>query len=264
MNISPKKSLGQNFLNSKEVIDVMIEAGHIDSHDVVLEVGPGKGVLTEELLRCTKQVIAVEKDPRLVLYLAFKFKREIAQRKLKLIEGDALEFNPDSERLRPGGYKIIANIPYYLTGQFLRYFLSHPTYPSRAVLLLQKEVVKRIVAEDKKESVLSLSVKTFGEPLYIETVPASFFTPIPKVDSAILLVKDISKDFFKNIDEDRFFEVVHAGFMQKRKRLRSNLQKLFPKEIVNAAFKRLDLSDNTRAEELSAAKWKQLAHALAE
>lgn len=263
MRISPKKSLGQNFLNSPEVIDAMIEAGKVDSHDVVLEIGPGKGILTESLLACSRQVIAIEKDPRLILYLAFKFKREISQRKLKLIEGDVLEFNPESERLRAGGYKIIANIPYYLTGQLLRYFLSHPTYPSRAVLLLQKEVVQRIVAEDKKESVLSLSIKAYGEPSYIQTVPASYFTPVPKVDSAVLLISDVSKEFFKHVDEDRFFEVVRSGFAQKRKKLSSNLKKMFPKEIVDSTFKRLDISENTRAEEISTSKWRSLAQALA-
>ncbi len=262
MDISAKKSLGQNFLNSKAVISSMIEAGAVDSHDIVLEIGPGKGVLTEELLTCARYVIAIEKDPRLVMFLSLKFKREIADGKLKLIAGDALEFNPENEALRPGGYKIVANIPYYLTGQFLRYFLSHPTYPSCAVLLLQKEVAKRITADDNKESLLSLSVKAYGKPAYIETVPAALFTPQPKVDSAVLCISEISKSGFKHLDEDRFFEVLHAGFAQKRKKLSGNLRKLFPKELVENIFSRLDLDDNVRAEDVSLSKWKQLASAL--
>src|SRR3989344_7010071 len=109
MQLSPKKSLGQNFLNSQQVIDVMVDVGAVDSRDIVLEIGPGKGILTESLLACARQVIAIEKDPRLVMSLSFKFRREIEAGKLKLIEGDALAFDPASEQLQSGGYKIIAN-----------------------------------------------------------------------------------------------------------------------------------------------------------
>lgn len=262
MQLNPKKSLGQNFLTSTQVIDAMVEAGVVDAHDIVFEVGPGKGILTESLLACARQVIAIEKDPRLVLYLSFKFKHELETGKLKLISGDALEFDPSVEQLRNGGYKIIANIPYYLTGQFLRYFLSHPTAPSRMVVLLQKEVARRIVASDEKESTLSIAVKAYGVPSYIQTVSASLFTPKPRVDSAVLLIENISKKFFKHINEDRFFEILRVGFAQKRKKLSSNLAKLASKEEVAALFEKLSISENARAEELSASKWRALAQGL--
>ena len=262
MRLNPKKSLGQNFLTSHRVINTIVEIGKVDSHDIVLEAGPGRGILTEALLTCARQVVAVEKDPRLIMHLSYKFKQELEQGKLKLIEGDILRFDPTTEQLQNGGYKIIANIPYYLTGQFLRYFLSHPTAPSRMALLLQKEVARRILATDDKESILSISVKVYGTPSYIETVPASLFTPRPRVDSALLLVDGITKNFFKHTSEDRFFEVLRTGFAQKRKKLRNNLAKLATKEHVSEIFTKLEISENSRAEELSPTKWRALAQAL--
>lgn len=254
-----KKSLGQNFLTSHQVIEDMVEVGAIDSHDIVVEAGPGKGILTERLLACARQVIAVEKDPRLVLHLAFKFKREIEEKKLMLITGDILTFDPSSQYLQAGGFKIVANIPYYLTGNFLRHFLSEVVAPSRMVLLLQREVVERIVAQNKKESLLSLSVKAYGTPKYIETVPAELFTPRPRVDSAVILIENISKDFFKHMEEGQFFAVLKTGFAQKRKKLVSNLSALAPKEEVAKLFAKHDIPENVRAEDVPLHKWKALA-----
>jgi len=262
MALYAQKSLGQNFLKSKWVIDLMVEAGKIDSHDIIVEAGPGKGILTEGLLACTRQVIAIEKDPRLILFNQLKFKNEIAAGALKLIEGDVMEFDPASEELQAGGYKVIANIPYYLTGHFLRYFLSHQTPPSRMVLLLQREVVDRIMARDGKESMLSIAVKVFGTPKYIEKVPREMFSPKPRVDSAVLLIENITKDSFKHIDANHFFAVLRAGFAQKRKKLLNNLSAIAPKESVTEIFKKLSLSENVRAEELPVSKWKQLAQVL--
>ncbi|OHA27305.1 MAG: ribosomal RNA small subunit methyltransferase A [Candidatus Taylorbacteria bacterium RIFCSPHIGHO2_02_FULL_46_13] len=263
MPLKAQKSLGQNFLQSQRVIDVMVETGKVDSHDCIVEAGPGKGILTETLLSCARQVIAVEKDPRLVLYLNFKFKQHIESKKLSLLTGDILQFDPAVENLQPGGYKVIANIPYYLTGQFLRYFLSHNTYPAVMVLLLQKEVAERIVARDGKESMLSLSVRAYGKPKYIETVPAELFTPRPRVDSAIVAIEDISKTFFKNTSEEHFFKILKAGFAQKRKKLSSNLSALAPRDTILGLFKQCSIPENTRAEELPLSKWKALARGLA-
>ncbi len=257
------KRLGQNFITSRQVIDAMVDAGKIGSRDIVVEAGPGKGILTGALLSCARQVIAIEKDPRLIMFLSLKFRREIAEGKLKLIEGDILEFNPSNELLQHWGYKIVANIPYYLTGQFLRYFLSHPTAPSRMVLILQKEVVQRIMARDGKESILSISVKAYGNPTFVQNVSASLFTPQPRVDSAVLLISDISKDFFRHSNEDRFFEVLRIGFSQKRKKLANNLSALAPKETIQEIFSRLDIGENARAEELPPSKWRALASRLA-
>lgn len=257
--ITAKKALGQNFLKSQKIIDAMIEAGEIDSHDIIVEAGPGKGVLTTSLLTCARQVIAVEKDSRLVLYLTLKFKREITSGKLKLITGDILEFDPAREDLQPGGYKVIANIPYYITGNFLRHFLSEVAPPSAMVLMLQREVAKRIIEADKKASILSLSVHAYGQPKYIETVPAEYFSPKPSVDSAVLLIDSISKEFFKNVPEEIFFNVVKNGFAQKRKKLSSNLTALLPKERVVEIFAKLQIPDSIRAEDVPLLKWEALA-----
>jgi 16S rRNA (adenine1518-N6/adenine1519-N6)-dimethyltransferase len=262
MQFRAQKSLGQNFLQSRQVVDDMVESGLVDSHDCVVEAGPGKGVLTEALLTCAREVIAIEKDPRLVFYLSFKFKREIETGKLKLITGDILEFDPGALHLRAGGYKVIANIPYYLTGAFLRRFLSHPHAPSCMVLLLQREVAERIVAHSGKESILSLSVKAYGTPKYIQKVPARLFTPQPRVDSAILLIDNISKASFTQLDESNFFELLKTGFSRKRKKLSSNLSAFAPKEKIKEVFERYSISENTRAENLSLSKWKALTRAL--
>jgi len=240
----------------------MADAGEVDSHDIVLEAGPGKGILTESLLACARQVIAMEKDPRLILFLSFKFKKEIASGKLKLIEGDIREFDPASQDLKLNGYKVIANIPYYLTGHFLRYFLSHETHPSRMVLMLQKEVVQRILAADGKESILSIAVKAYGTPRRIETVPAKLFTPRPNVDSAVLCVENISKKFFNEVGEGYFFQVLKTGFAHKRKQLIGNLSSITARTQLEEIFKHLEIPLDARAENLSVFKWKALARAL--
>ena len=262
MFIAAKKSLGQNFLISPRIIDTIIETGSVDDHDIVLEAGPGKGVMTEKLLLCARQVIAVEKDERLAMFLDLKFKKEIESGKLKIISGDILDFDPEQESLQPGGYKIVANIPYYITGKFLRHFLSEVSQPSKMVLMLQKEVVKRIVAKNDKESILSISIKTFGVTKFIETVKAEMFRPRPKVDSSILLIDKISKDFFKHTDEKKFFEVVKAGFSSKRKKLISNLSPFAEREKMKVFFGQLQIEENTRAEDLPLSKWKSLASKL--
>lgn len=262
MDLRAKKEFGQNFLGSQAVVETMLETGAVDSRDIVVEAGPGKGILTEGLLRCAREVIAIEKDPRLVLFLTLKFKPQIDDEKLALITGDVLTFDPSARQLQPGGYKVVANIPYYLTGHFLRHFLSLPTPPSRMVLMVQDEVAQRVCATDEKESILSLSVKAYGTPRYIEKIPAALFHPRPRVDSALLLIENISKSFFKNLDEARFFEVLKAGFRQKRKRLSSNLSALAAPEKIRELFRRHGISENARAEEIPLLKWKAIASEL--
>src|SRR6185312_3875994 len=139
--------------------------------DVVLEIGPGRGVLTEKMLAQAKRVIAVEKDDELFVVLQEKFKKEIRNKELELVHADILDYLPE------GNYKLIANIPYNITGAILEKFLSEEHQPSLAVLLVQKEVAQRIVARDDKESILSISVKVYGEPKYIDTVKAGSFNP---------------------------------------------------------------------------------------
>jgi len=235
----------------------MVDVAEISSADLVLEVGPGKGALTEKILPLARQVFAVEKDERLVFYLTLKFKDEFKQNKLVIVGADILKFDPATVGLQAGGYKIVANIPYYITGEFLRHFLSEVVQPSKMVLMVQKEVAERILVRDGKESILSISVKAYGEPKYLETVDAELFTPKPKVNSAVLMINKISKDFFSNVSEARFFSVVKRGFAHKRKLLINNL------EIITAAGKKVftdcDIAPSARAENLTPRQWKCLA-----
>lgn len=253
-----KKSLGQNFLTSLSAVDTIIDAGDVAGDDIILEIGPGKGMMTKKLLLFAGKVIAVEKDHGLVEFLKEKFKKEIDENKLDLIEKDILDFDPEILKFYKEPYKLIANIPYYLTGKLIRKFLEARNQPERMVLMLQKEVANRIVAKDGKESILSISVKAYGEPKYIQTVKAGSFFPIPKVDSAILLIENISKDFFKDFSEAEFFEALRAGFKSKRKKLSSNLSTIFPKEKVLETFKKLKLNENTRAEDIKIEDWRKL------
>jgi len=194
----------------------------------VLEIGPGKGFLTEELLKNSLQVIAVEKDDRLIEILDEKFKKEIASKKLILIHQDVLDFQPQKYKLTNSNYKLIANIPYYLTGQIFRLFLESDNQPSKIVLMVQKEVANRIIARDEKESILSMSVKAYGKPRYVKKVPARYFSPKPKIDSAIILIDNISKGIFKNKNEEQaFFNLMKTGFSHKRKTLLNNLSDVY-------------------------------------
>lgn len=257
-----KKSLGQNFLKSKQAVRSIIASADLHENDVVLEVGPGKGVLTEELLKSSaSKVVAIEKDDALVPFLADKFKNEIAAGKLELIHGDILEFKPSEHGLSEHNYKLVANIPYYITGALVRMFLStNIPQPSRMVLMLQKEVADRIVARDNKESLLSLSVKAYGTPHYIEKVAAKYFSPEPNVDSAIILIENISRSFFKDFSEETFFKLIHLAFAHKRKQLAGNMtSEKLPREQILKILSILGLSTNIRAEDVPLETWKKIA-----
>jgi len=234
----------------------MIEAGEIGPEDTVLEVGPGKGVLTEKLLEKAGKVIAVEKDHRLIELLQEKFAGEIANGKLVLLNWDILDLDL-KDISKP--YKIIANIPYYITGQFLRKFLETDFQPERIIVMVQKEIAQGIMAHDKKESLLSISVKAYGQPKMVMKVGKENFSPAPKVDSAILAITNISKNIFteNNIDEKKFFEVLHAGFAHKRKMLLGNLKSVTDKNLAEV-FTTLGLSEKIRAEDLDLESWTKL------
>jgi 16S rRNA (adenine1518-N6/adenine1519-N6)-dimethyltransferase len=259
-----KKSMGQNFLKSQEALRMMCSAGEVNSTDMILEIGPGKGALTEKLLEKAGCVIAIEKDRDLIEILKEKFVNEIKNKKLILIEGDILEFNLGEVVLN---FKVIANIPYNITGAIFKKFLSSDTQPERMVLLVQKEVAERIVARDGKESILSLSVKVYGNPKYMMKVHKRFFSPEPKVDSAIVAITNISKNNFKTKEEEtRFFNVVKAGFAHKRKVLRKNLENMPYLEVglpnIDKIFEKLGINPKTRAEDIKVEKWLQISRDL--
>jgi len=309
-----KKSLGQNFLKSESALRKIIEEGEIKSSDIVLEIGPGKGVLTKKLLENAGRVVAIEKDKNLVEFLQEKFAEEIKNEKLILLNEDILQIeiqkilqdvvlrtlgrsvDEDSRKFlaenfcgeqnnilqnfsTPFNYKIIANIPYNITGAILKKFLQGDlltsldkaqdkplkarNQPSMMVLMVQNEVARRIVARDGKESILSISVKAYGTPKLAMKVPARYFSPAPKVDSAIISIKNISRKLFTSpqpspykgeggyVDEEKFWEIIHAGFAHKRKKLSNNLKKYIDKthKTGEKDYK------NMRAENLTLDDW---------
>ncbi|MDB5259587.1 MAG: hypothetical protein JWO73_795 [Candidatus Taylorbacteria bacterium] len=276
-NFEAKKSLGQNFLHAPHIIGAMIHAANVAEAVPrgmsVLEVGPGKGVLTEGLLAAGAHVVAVEKDDRAIPFLQEKFAKEIAEGKLELFHGDILDFGREGgdeaadfselkKKLAPGKYIVVANIPYYITGELLRMFLESDAQPARMVLMVQKEVADRIVTRgdngrlDGKESILSISIKAFGEPKYIVTVPARNFRPAPNVDSAVILIDKITNSFFsQNISKLAFFRIVKAGFAHKRKVLIGNLSEIIPREILDKVWITCGLDQKVRAEEIRVETW---------
>ncbi len=280
-----KKSLGQNFLKSEVALRQIVEAGEIKPDDIILEIGPGKGALTEKLLEKAKMVIAVEKDYELIFFLKEKFAEQIKSGALILIQGDILEFSVNKTVLElfsgprfPGSlsrpdhaksselfcYKLIANIPYNITGAILKKFLTEENQPERMVLMVQHEVATRILARNGKESILSISVKAYGTPKMVAKVDKRYFSPAPKVNSAIIAIKNISrKNFTENMgsralmdgarhdfakSEERFWGIVKAGFAHKRKKLSGNLKDICQRPSLTPY-------ENKRAEDLSLKDW---------
>lgn len=259
--IDAKKSLGQHFLNNSRVPALMADAADVCGNDTVLEVGPGTGVLTKELLSRGARVIAIEADVRAIEALKSTFSEEIAAKTLLLVHDDVRNVDLTALGLRPGAFKVVANIPYYISGLLFRLFLEHDVYPSTLVFLVQKEVAERI-ARDPKESILSLSVKVFGEPRYVKTVARGNFNPPPNVDSAVIAVSHISHERLGDVPRDFFFSVVHEGFKSKRKQLLGNLSDLADRTTLTHTFSTLDLREDVRGEDVPLAKWLALADKL--
>lgn len=252
-----KKSLGQHFLHSKSALAAMVS--DINTDNLIVEIGPGTGNLTEYILDTGATMIAVETDERAIPVLEERFREEIDNGRLKIIEGDVLE-TEISNITNNKPYEVIANIPYYISGAIFKHLFSQEKLPSSITLLIQKEVAERIVSRDSKESILSLSIKRYGDPKYIKTVKARDFNPKPKVDSAILRVDNISRDIFEenNISEELFFSVIKQSFSQKRKTLVNNLKNSFPKDNIIKSLEKLPLSEKVRPEEVTLTNWMEL------
>ncbi len=247
--------LGQHFLTNAHIAHVVAESAGVAPGVDVLEIGPGTGALTKEILKLGGIVTAIEKDSALVARLRETFAEEIRNNTFRLIEGDVRDCDPQA--LFSGAYVLAANIPYYITGEIIRRFLTASHQPTQMALLIQKEVAQRIVARDGKESILSLSVKAYGTPKLVRTVSAGNFNPPPSVDSAILQVSGISRSYFTDINESRFFEVVKAGFAAKRKKLAGNLRAVM--KNPDDALASCGIVPNARAEDLTLAEWQTLA-----
>ncbi len=252
----PKKSLGQNFLTNQKALFDIVSAGNIQKNELILEIGGGKGALTEKILSLKANLIVIEKDTELFTFLKEKFKTYLENKQLILINEDILKIDLESllkkyfSYYKVKKYKLIANIPYNITGAIFEKFLTLENKPDKLVLLVQKEVALRIVAKNKKESILSLSVKLYGNPKIISKVSAGSFYPKPKVDSAILEI--ITKTLILNKrKEELYFKVIKSSFAHKRKLMLNNLKKDFSEVDFLNIFKKLKLNPKSRAEDLN-------------
>lgn len=261
-----KKSLGQHFLASAAIPRIMCDAARVEPGDVVVEIGPGTGVLTAELLFRGAHVIALEADSRAIDVLRERFAKEVDAETLTLLHADVREMDLQAiARISDHSFKVVANIPYYLSGLLFRSFLESALQPSTLVFLVQKEVAKRIAAaisKGEKESILSLSVKAYGTIRYVKTVSKGHFNPPPKVDSAVIAIEDINREHFTDLDERFFFELLHQGFGSKRKQLMGNLTKTFDRDLLTHIFSTVSLPVSVRAEDVPLEKWLSLAKLL--
>lgn len=255
--ISAKKSLGQHFLNSPIVPTWLCETAELNPDRPVLEIGPGTGVLTQELLKRGVTVVALETDTRSIATLHERFCSAIENEQLHIYEGDARDGIPAHPLLTDHSYQVVANIPYYLTGLILRTYLESTTQPTRMTLLVQKEVAERI-ARSQKSSLLQIAVKVFGTPRYVRTVKSGHFSPAPRVDSAILDITDITHQHIPPTSRDTFFRLVKAGFAHKRKQLAHNLQKTYPQKAISEILLEIDIPPSIRAENVDLETWLKL------
>ena len=278
-----KKSLGQHFLRCRWVVSTLIRSAELTQKDTILEIGPGTGVLTFALAQAAGHVVAVEKDERLAGALMARLKED-GITNVEILTGDILRLLPILPQViqaklgSKNRYKVVANIPYYLTARLLRLLLEQQPQPAEGearpdgrpeliVLTIQKEVAQRIVAQPPRMNLLALSVQAFGKPEIIKTVPASCFSPMPKVDSAIIKIADISDRFFREnrLDQKQFFAPIRRAFSQKRKLLLNTLgmrHSVLHKEQIAAVLTTLNLSKNARPQELSLQNWANLAKSL--
>ena len=249
----PKKSLGQHWLKDPEILADIAEAAELTGDDVVLEIGPGLGTLTSRLLARANSVTAVEFDAD----LARKLPGQFPGKNLEVFNEDILQF--DLNQL-PKNYKVVANVPYYITSKIVEKLMTAENKPSIAVLLVQKEVAERIAAGAGNMSVLSVSVQIFAEAELDIEVPRQFFTPPPKVDSQVVVLRTCNSPLITSEDQRDFFRIVKAGFSAKRKKLRSSLSGGLGinKSVAEELLKNAGISPDARAEDLAIEDWRRL------
>lgn len=294
LGVRPDQGSGQHFLVDERVLGTIVKTAAIKKGENILEIGPGFGVLTRELVKKGAHVVAVEFDRKLAAYLKKNGVRNLfADKKtpgtvFRVIQGDILSFSNKeiSEWFGSKPYRVVANIPYHITGKIIKKFVSSDApKPTGLVLLVQKEVAERVCAQPGKMSLLALSVQLYAKPSIAFDVPAEAFWPVPAVDSALLVITDVSEapnppliplprqardrhlvKEGKSIDEKRFWQVVRIGFSNPRKQLRNNLASglSFTQDVVKAALKRSELAETARAQELSIPDWIALIRALGE
>ena len=258
--LRPQKSRGQNFLVDPFALGQILEAAELSPDDEVLEIGPGLGVLTKALAERVRRVVAVEIDRGMVGALT----DALADRpNVEIVEGDALRLDPVEQfEVRP--YKIVANLPYYITSPLLRHYFESSNRPTRMVVMVQLEVAERIVAEPGDLSLLAVSVQFYGRPRLVGRVPANAFLPAPKVDSAMLAI-DVRPSPAVDVEPEQFFKVVIAGFAMPRKQLHNALpQKMWmPPDAAEPALRAAGIDPMRRAQTLTLDEWAGLTRELA-
>lgn len=249
----PNKSLGQHWLYDKDSLNAMCDGGDLKPNDTVMEIGPGLGTLTELLVKKVSRVVSVEFDAR----LAKELPSRVDASNLEVFNEDILKF--DLTNL-PKDFKVIANIPYYLTSNLIKVLSESPNMPKTAVLLIQKEVAERVVAEPGSMSILSVTAQFYWETSLGRIVEAELFTPPPKVDSQILILKRRAKPLFPDIDSKDFFRVVKTGFAQKRKTLLNSLSSglSLSREDVQKTCDSANIDPTRRPQTLSLEEWHNL------
>ena len=257
--LKARKGLGQHFLIDEDVLQLIASAAELTPADTVIEVGPGLGVLTGELASRAGQVFAIELDNSLAAIL----KQTLAPHgNVTIINQDIMAIAPASLTNRP--YKVVANLPYYITSLVLRHFLEASPKPDMMMVMVQKEVAEAIVAEPGRRSVLSISVQLYGKPRIIGYVPAQSFYPAPEVDSAILKIEVYPQPAVAITDEKSFFEVVRAGFTASRKQLANSLAQglRIPKAEALLFLEKANIAPQRRAETLTLEEWAQLCQVI--
>lgn len=250
----PKKQLGQHWLHDTTSLFAMVAAADVQPDDYVVEIGPGLGTLTQVLLDTGAQVNAIEFDHELARSLASRLSTTDG---LQVTEADILKFDFN---LLPSGYKVAANIPYYLTSGLIRLLAESTNPPSQAALLVQKEVAERVAAAPGDLSVLGVTTQMYFQAYLDMVVPAALFTPPPKVDSQILRLIRRPVPYFDNRDSKKLFQIVKAGFSERRKKLRSSLSGglHITKDQADELLAQADISGDLRAQNLSLDDWLRL------
>lgn len=250
----PNKSLGQHWLKDRLILEAIADCADLSPGDTVLEIGPGLGTLTSVLLKRSERVVAVEFDPE----LARKLPAQFPGKRLQVDHADILDYDLDA---LPAGYKVVANVPYYITSKIVQKLSEARNPPSIAVLLVQKEVAERIAAKAGDMSILAVASQLYFEAELGPLVPAAYFTPPPKVDSQVVVLARRQEALFPGMNEKKFFRFVRAGFSAKRKKLRSSLAGGLgmDKGDVEVILKEAGIDPNDRAEALSLDDWHRLA-----
>lgn len=256
-HLTPRKSLGQNFLIEESFLRKIIAVAEVEQNCEVLEVGAGLGSLTRHLAEAARRVVAVELDQRLMPVLSTVL---AGRDNVRLEHGDMLALDPGA-LMDLDGYLVVANIPYYITSALIRHLLEARVKPGRLVLTVQREVAERICAEPGEMSLLALSVQVYGKPRPVLRIPAGAFYPPPQVDSSVLRVDLYPQPLMQGVALERFFQLAKAGFSQKRKMLRNALAGGlgWGVEQAESLLRAADIDPRRRAETLSIAEWGRLA-----